>query len=196
MELRDLLQRRRMTRSFDGTPVGGELLSELCEAALRSPTAGNSAGVRFSIATGDMVDEYFTAATDAAWRAQSSRFPGLARAGAVVVVTSRPQDYLARYGEADKAASGLSDIGAWPVPYWHTDAAMATMSLLLLLEEAELGACLWGNFRRDDEVLSWLGANDESLFASILVGRADGGDHRSRSLDRPVPPRSARVRRL
>ena len=49
-----------------------------------------------------------------------------------------PQDYLARYGETDKTGSGLDRADGWPVPYWHTDAAMATMALLLLVEESGL----------------------------------------------------------
>ena len=57
--------------------------------------------------------------------------------------------------QADKIASGLHDQSAWPLPYWHTDAAMATMALLLLIEEAGWGATLWGAFRHVDEVLAW-----------------------------------------
>lgn len=144
----------------------------------------------------DHVAAYFAVATDAAWRDSSARFAGLSRCGAVVIVTSRPQDYLVRYDEPDKASSGLARLDAWRVPYWHTDAAMATMALLLLLEERGLGAALWGNFRREGEVLTWAGASDESLFATVLVGVRDGEDLPSASLRREVPARRARVRRV
>ncbi|MDE2281894.1 MAG: nitroreductase family protein [Actinomycetales bacterium] len=196
MDLATLLARRRMVRSFDATPVDPRWLDDACAAALWAPTAGNSAGVRMHTISADLVSEYFERATDPQWRQESSRAAGLSRAGAVVLVTSRPQDYLDRYAEEDKRASGLSAITAWPVPYWHTDAAMATMALLLLLEEGGWSAALWGNFRHDREVLEWVGAPEESLFASVLVGRPDGLDHRSPSLDRSVPTRHARVRRL
>jgi nitroreductase len=196
MELRHLLAARRMTRSFDGTPLDAAWLEELCALALWSPTAGNTAGVRCHVVDAAHVGEFFTAATDASWRESSRRYPGLARAGAVVLVTSRPGDYVARYGEDDKADSGLEDVDAWPLPYWHTDAAMATMALLLLLEESGWQATIWGNFRRARELGAWAGIADEELFASVLIGRADANDVASASLSRSVPARRDRVRRV
>jgi nitroreductase len=196
VELRDLLAQRRMTRSFDSTPVDLDWLEELCALALWSPTAGNSAGVRLNVLGQVHLPGYFEVATDEDWRAGSPRFAGLRRAGAAVLVTSRPQDYLARYAADDKAGSGLEDRSAWPLPYWHTDAAMATMALLLLLEDRGWQAVLWGNFRHDDDVRRWAGLEDEELFATVLIGRADGGDVPSSSLDRDVPSRRERVRRL
>jgi nitroreductase len=184
-----------MVRSFDATPVDVAWLDELCAEALRAPTAGNSAGVRMHPIGPEHVVDYFRVASDERWRQSSRRAPGLMRAGAVVLVTSRPQDYFERYGEPDKAASGLSDPSAWPVPYWHTDAAMATMALLLLLEESGWQAALWGSFRHAAEVLAWARVPDESLFASVLIGRSDGRDAPSASLGRDVPERRARVRR-
>lgn len=196
MDVARALARRRMVRSFDGTPVDPDWLDELCATALWAPTAGNCAGVRMRTIYGDARSAFFTQATDENWRERSTRFAGLARAGAVVVVTSRPQDYSARYGEADKRASGLESLAAWPVPYWHGDAAMATMALLLLLEESGWAATVWGDFGRATSLLAWLGAADEVLFASVLVGRGDPSDRRSASLERPVPARRARVSRV
>lgn len=185
-----------MTRSFDGRPVDEVLLDELCAKALWAPTAGNSAGVRLYTLGAASVAPYFEVATDPSWRERSRRFPGLRRAGGVVLVTARPQDYLARYGERDKADSGLDERGAWPLPYWHTDAAMATMALLLLLEEQGVDAVLWGNFRHDLAVMAWAGVRDEELFATVLIGHGDGGDEKSSSLNRVIPSRSSRVQRL
>jgi nitroreductase len=185
-----------MTRSFDGTPVDDTWLDELCAEALWSPTAGNSAGVRLHTLGAEHVAAYLDVASDEVWRARSRRYPGIVRAGGVVLVTTRPQDYLARYGEADKVASGLADRANWPLPYWHTDAAMTMMALLLLLEESGWQATIWGNFRNNDAVLRWAGIDDEELFASVFVGRSDGGDVASSSLKRSVPTRSERVRRL
>ncbi len=184
-----------MTRSFDGTPVDADWLEELCASALWSPTAGNSAGVRLNVVSSRDVPGFFEVATDESWRERSRRFEGLSRAGAVVLVTTRPQDYVERYGEPDKANSGLSEFDAWPIPYWHADAAMATMALLLLLEESGWHATLWGSFRRDHEVLAWANIADEELFASVIIGRADGNDVASPSLNRKVPTRRERVRR-
>ncbi len=185
-----------MSRSFDGTAVDVEWLEGLCAEALWSPTAGNAAGVRLHIIDAPHVGEFLEVATDAEWRETSRRYEGLARAGAAVLVTSRPEDYLTRYAESDKSSSGLWERDAWPVPYWHTDAAMATMTLLLLLEESGWQATIWGNFRHDAAVRDWAGLGDEELFASVLMGRADGNDSRSVSLERDVPSRRDRVRRI
>ncbi len=185
-----------MIRSFDGTPVDQEWLDELCAHALWAPTAGNSAGVRMHTIGPELVADYFQVATDEEWRQSARRAPGLARAGGAVLVTCRVRDYLTRYAEPDKASSELARRDAWPVPYWYTDAAMATMALLLLLEESGWQAALWGNFRRDAAVRDWAGVRDEELFATVLIGRGDGQDVASSSLARDVVARASRVRRV
>jgi hypothetical protein len=196
VELRELLERRRMVRSFDATPVDLDWLDGRCAEALWAPSAGNTGGVRMHTVDRDKVSAFFEAATDEKWRASARRAPGLARAGAVVLVTSRPEEYAARYREADKAGSGLENLSEWPVPYWHTDAAMATMALLLLLEEAQWQATIWGNFRHGDQILRWAQIEHEELFCSVLIGRADGNDVASSSLRRDVPTRAQRVHRI
>ncbi len=183
-----------MVRSFDGTPVDARWLSELCAQALWAPTAGNSAGVRFHVVGPSLTAQYFEVATDEEWRAHARRAEGLQRCGAVVLVTSRRAEYVARYAEADKRSSGLDDESNWRIPYWHTDAAMATMALLLLIEERGWQAALWGNFRHEEAIVRWAGIDDEDLFATVLIGRADGNDVASSSLARDVPSRESRVR--
>ena len=185
-----------MVRSFDGSPVDQDWLDECCARALWSPSAGNSAGVRMYTVGPDDVRGFFDVATDESWRSTSRRSAGLQRAGAVVLVTCRPQDYLTRYAESDKSSSGLDTLEGWPVPYWHTDAAMTTMALLLLIEERGLQATMWGNFGRSVPVLNWARIDREELFATVLVGRGDGHDIRSTSLARDVPSRTSRVRRV
>ena len=196
MDLAQLLAQRRMIRSFDGSEVDPAWLEERCAEALWAPTAGNSAGVRMHVIAQNDVASYFHYATDEGWRRRARRAPGLMRAGAVVLVTAQPALYLERYAESDKGPSSLTQLESWPLPYWHTDAAMATMALLLLLEEAGLAATIWGSFRHEDDVLRWARVLDEELFASVLIGRDDGNDVASASLQRDVPTRQARVSRV
>jgi nitroreductase len=196
VDVAGLLARRRMVRSFDGTPVDLDWLERACATALLAPSAGNSAGVRMTVAPPERVGEYLSLATDPDWRAHARRLAGWSRAGALVLVSVRVGDYLARYGEPDKSGSGLARRDAWPLPYWHTDAAMATMALLLLVDEAGLAAGLWGAFRHAEDVVRWAGLADEELFATVFIGRPDGRDQRSGSLERRVPPRAQRVRRM
>jgi nitroreductase len=197
VEFSDLARRRRMVRSFDGTAVPGDLMAAWCELALSAPTAGNSAGVQFVVIESTRVAHYFEAATDESWRLNARRADGLLRTGGVVLALSNPDLYTERYSETDKAQSGLGDQDAWPIPYWHTDAAMATMQLLLAAEDDNWATCFWGNFRHEAEILSLAGvAAPWRLFGSILIGRPDGNDVRSPSLDRDVPSRTSRVLRL
>ncbi len=191
-----MLARRRRVRSFAATAIDQDWLDARCAEALRAPSAGNTAGVRMYSVGAAHVGDYLRVATDERWRESAPRFAGLSRAGAVVLVTTRPQDYLSRYGEEDKSSSGLDDPSAWTIPYWYSDAGMAMMALLLLLEEASLAATLWGNFRRGTNVLAWAGVEDEELVASILRAHADGSDWPSRSLAREVAPRTSRVARV
>jgi nitroreductase len=186
-----------MVRSFDAREIDHDALDEMCVEALRAPSAGNSAGVSFVTVARHDVAAYFEVATDPSWRENAPRAPGLMRASAVVAVICSRDAYLARYGESDKQHSRLTRPEDWNVPYWYTDAAMATMALLLLLEEARMDATIWGNFRHDTAVLEFLGAPDDALlFATVLVGHGDGNDRRSSSLDRAVVSRAQRVRRL
>src|SRR3984885_15222484 len=114
-----------MVRSFDGTPVDSTWLAELSAQALWAPTAGNSAGVRVHTIGPELSAQYFAVATDEEWRANARRAEGLQRAGAVVLVTSRPAEYVARYREADKRSAGLDDESKWLRPHLATGARRA-----------------------------------------------------------------------
>jgi len=186
-----------MVRSFDGRAIDPDALMTLCAESLRAPTAGNAAGVTMLVVGPERVADFFETATDEQWRRDAERAPGLLRAGAAVIVASEPSAYVERYRELDKLNAGLDDEAAWPVPYWHTDAAMATMALLLLIEETGWQATIWGAFRREAEILTFADAPRGSrMFASVLVGHGDGKDRRSSSLERRTPGRRDRVRRI
>ena len=114
---------------------------------------------------------------------------GLRRAPVVLLAYTSPESYVARYREADKASSGLGT-GAeeWPVPYWYGDAAFGVMAALLAAVDAGLGACVLGSFRGEDELADRLGVPDGwRLFCAVALGRPDGRDHRSASLDKSRP---------
>ena len=61
----------------------------------------------------------------------------------LVVPLSSKDAYLDRYAEPDKGWTDR-DEARWPVPYWHTDAAMAAMLMLLTATDEGLGACFFG----------------------------------------------------
>ncbi|HMK10513.1 MAG TPA: nitroreductase family protein, partial [Acidimicrobiales bacterium] len=132
-----------MIRNFDATPVPPELVEELIDVARRSPSAGYSQGVDFVVLQGDDETALFWDMPGVRdfW---DQRFPGLLRVPVIVLPVADSGRYLRRYSEPDKAAAGLQEASAWPVPYWLVDTAMATMTLLLAVVDAGLGALFFG----------------------------------------------------
>ena len=175
------------------------MIEGILGAALRAPTAGNAAGTAWVVLEGaEETSLYWDATTDEAWQdANPARASGLMRAPAVLLSYTSPAAYLARYGDDDKAGSGLgSSEEAWRVPYWYGDAAFAVMAVLLGAVDAGLGACVLGNFRGEGRLASSLGVPEGwRLFAAVALGHPDGRDHRSASLDRPVPAPAERIHR-
>jgi len=196
-----VLERRHMTRSFSERPIDQGVRDRVLRASLRAPTAGNTRGVAWVVLEGPVeTSAYWTETTTDTWRRTSRRYEGLTRAPIVALSLANPEAYVERYGETDKAASGLGPppLGggapAWPVPYWFGDAAFATLALLLGATEAGLGSCFLGNFRGERDLLASLSVPEPwRLFGSVLVGYPDGGDHRSASLDRPSPSDEQRI---
>lgn len=187
MEFHEAVRRRAMVRSFSPEPVTADVVDRIVGAALRAPSAGNTGGTAWVVLRGEAeTGVYWDATTDEAWRARSPRWEGLRRAPIVLLAYASAGAYVERYGEPDKAESGLGDgVEAWSVPYWTGDAAFGVMTVLLGAVDAGLGACLLGNFRGEEALASALGVTgDWHLFCTVVLGHGDGGDHRSASLDR------------
>ena len=61
----------------------------------------------------------------------------------VIIPCSSKAAYLSRYAEPDKGWTD-QDEARWPVPFWHMDAAMASLLILLTAVDEGLGACFFG----------------------------------------------------
>lgn len=147
-----------MVRAFTAEPVDPAALEELVDLARRAPSAGHTQGWAFVLLQGaEETQRYWNAALPAERRGAFG-WPGLLAAPALILVLVRPEAWPERYGEPDKAATGLgASPEAWPVPYWWVDAGMAVEHLLLGAVEAALGACFFGLFDHEAAVLSALG---------------------------------------
>jgi len=224
MDLHEAIRRRAMVRSFATDPVDPAVLESIVQAALRAPSAGNTAGTSWVILEGPAeTGLYWATTTDEQWRSTSARSAGLSRAPAILLAYASAEAYVARYAEPDKAAAGSGvesgaesavasganadpeggsspalglDAAEWPVPYWMGDAAFGVMTVLLCAVDAGLGACVLGNFRGEAALASALGVPAAwNLFCAVLLGHPDGQDHPSRSLDRPRPEPNERIHR-
>jgi nitroreductase len=199
VEFEEVVVRRKMTRSFSSEPLDLETIENLVYLAERSPTAGNTRGVTWLLLNGpEETRVYWEHSTTEKWRESSPRWPGLSRVPAILICLVSPAAYVQRYGETDKASSGLGPPpggggeAAWPIPYWFSDAGAATMAVLLTATNENLGACFLGNFRGERALLKDLAIPCEwRVFGAVLIGHADGADRRSTSLKRP---RTAMIR--
>lgn len=195
MDLRAAIRARRMVRAFTGQPVAPALVDELIDLARRAPSAGNTQPCHFVVLEG--------AATDRLWdvslppdRRHGFRWQRLLDAPVVVVPVVDPHAYVRRYGEPDKAVTGLgTGPDAWAVPYWWVDGGMAVHGLLLAAVDAGLGALFFGLFEHERAVLDALGvpAGHRAVGAVALGWPAP--DEPGRSAGRGRPPLGSVIHR-
>lgn len=158
MELADAVRRRQMVRAFTPEPLEPGTIESLVDLARRAPSAGHSQGWAFVALEGAEETARYWDASLPPERREGFRWPGLVAAPALVVVLVRPEAWVERYAEPDKARSGLgAGAGAWAVPYWWVDGGMAAEHLLLGAAAAGLGACFFGLFEHEAAVLTALG---------------------------------------
>ena len=146
VEFREVVRRRRMVRSYTDEPVDPAVVDRALAHAVRAPSAGFSQGWGFLVLdTPADVAAYWRATSDPGRSvdAPGRWLRGMMRAPVVVVPCSSKQAYLERYAEPDKGWTDR-DEARWPVPYWHTDAAMAALLVLQTAVDEGLGACLFG----------------------------------------------------
>lgn len=159
-----------MVRNFADRPVPPEVIDGLIDLARRAPSAGNSQGWDVVVLEGPGTAKFWdiTLAHD---RRSAFRWPGLVTAPAIMLPFADRDAYLSRYGEPDKASSGLADADRWPVPYWLVDTGFFTMTLLLAAHNAGLGALFFGVFKEAEALGAALGVPDHrELVGAIALG--------------------------
>jgi len=95
------------------------------------------------------------------------------RAPVVVVPCSSKVAYLDRYAEPDKGWTDR-DEASWSMPFWHMDAAMASLLILQTAVDEGLGACFFGMpADQTDRVREEFGIPAEfDPVAAITIGHA------------------------
>lgn len=173
MEFDRVIARRRMVRAFDpDRGVEPEVVDALLAAALAAPSAGNTQGWDFVVLEGPTQTARFWDVSLPTDRRAGFAWPGLLDAPVLVCPVADADAYVRRYGEPDKASTGLGESAdAWTFPYWLTDTAFATMSLLLAATDRGLGACFFGLFGRQAAVCDVLGIPDgHTPIGMVAVG--------------------------
>ncbi|MDX6254406.1 MAG: hypothetical protein QOJ11_740 [Frankiales bacterium] len=143
MEYAEVVRRRRMVRRFTGQPVGDDVRERILNAAVRGPSAGFVQGCSLLVLEGPEQTRRFWVASGADLEAPDRWLEGMSRAPLIVLPLSSKDAYLDRYAEPDKGWTDR-DEGRWPVPYWHVDAGMAALLMLLTAVDEGLGGCFFG----------------------------------------------------
>jgi nitroreductase len=143
MEFQDVVRRRRMVRNYADRPVDPAIIDRALDNATRAPSAGFTQGWAFLVLDDPAdVRRFWEVSTDAV--AEPSRWlEGMMRAPVVVLPCSSKAAYLDRYAEPDKGWTDR-DEARWSMPYWHMDAAKASLLILQTVTDAGLGACFFG----------------------------------------------------
>ncbi|WP_324652942.1 nitroreductase family protein [Georgenia sp. H159] len=142
MDFAEVVRRRHMVRRYTGEPVDPAAIDRMLRHALRAPSAGFSQGWAFLVLDQPADVARFWRATTPPDRAAAldGWLRGMRAAPVVIVPLSSEAAYLERYAEPDKSGPEHT----WPVPYWHVDAGMAALLMLLTATEEGLGACFFG----------------------------------------------------
>lgn len=142
IELREILERRRMVRAYQREPVPRDAIERIVGTVRRAPSGGFSQGQRIVVVTEHDTRQKIAELFDEAESVSQGLEPWIGSAPVLVVVGVREQDYHDRYTRPDKLQEG-EEI-AWPVPYWHFDAGAASMLILLAAIDEGYAAGLFG----------------------------------------------------
>lgn len=145
MDFQDIVNGRRMVRSYSEEPVGSEAVDRMLRNAVRAPNAGFTQGWAFLVLdTAVDVARFWSSTTPSDRSAgESSWLSGMRSAPVVIVPLSSEAAYRERYSRPDKGWSGAEE-PRWGVPYWHVDAGMASLLVLQTAVDEGLGACFFG----------------------------------------------------
>jgi nitroreductase len=144
VELRDILERRRMHRAFVRDPIDVEAVARIAGVIRRAPSGGFSQGGSIVVVT----DEERRHAIARAFGDEHYTLNGrnfIADAPVHMVISANETLYHARYNEADKLqATGGVEV-TWPVPYWFVDAGALMMLVLLAAIDEGLASAFVGH---------------------------------------------------
>lgn len=145
MEFQEVVDQRRMIRNYADRPVDPAIVDRALRNATHAPSAGFSQGWGFLVLDSPAdVRRWWEVTTDPeSFASPDDWLTGMMRAPVVIVPCSSKAAYLRRYAEADKGGTHTTE-DRWPVPFWHMDAAMASLLILQTAVDEGIGACFFG----------------------------------------------------
>ncbi len=193
MDFQDVVRHRRMVRDFTDEPVSESIVERILCNALRGPSAGFTQGTELMVFHGLRETTLFWSIVSPDRGFERAGWPGIYRAPVVIVPLAHEGAYIDRYAEPDKGWIDR-DAARWPVPFWHVDAAFATMLMLLTAVDARLGALFFGIRDHDAFRLGFNVPTGYVPIGAIAIGYP-GADRPSRSLARGRRSRGSIIHR-
>jgi nitroreductase len=183
MEFTEVVRRRRMVRHFTDEPVPRETIERIVEAAQHAPSAGFSQGVSFVVVTdGTMRTRVAEIAGESEY--MSGGFdPFVSEAPVQIIVCTSEKVYKDRYREPDKKPDPEAEEAEWPVPYWHTDAGMSLLLILLAAVNEGLAGAFVGVWQQR-ELQELLGIPQHFMPIGVTMIGHGAPDKKSGSLKR------------
>jgi nitroreductase len=184
MEFQDVVRKRRMYRQFDPERVvPREVLERIVKNGTRAPSAGHSQGWGFLVLETPEDRATFWEVTNRPGQEEATGSPPMHTAPAIIVPFANKQAYLDRYAEPDKGFPPNYE-ARWRIPHWYVDTAYASLTMLLSVVDAELGAIFF-SVRDPGPLREAFGVPDGfDPIGAIALGYPT-----------PVPPRANRSRR-
>jgi nitroreductase len=188
MEFNDVVRKRRMVRHFTDEPVSWETVERIVSVAQRAPSAGFSQGVSFVAVTDPAVRKSIAelCGEDEGY-VQSGFDPFISQAPVQIVVATSERVYKDRYREPDKRPDPTKPEMEWPVPYWHTDAGMALLLILLAAVNEGLAGAFVGTWHQR-EIQELLGMPRDFVPVGVAMIGHGAPDRKSPSLRRGRRP--------
>ena len=156
MELQEALRGRKMVRSFRPDPVPDDVIDRVLASVLHAPSAGYTQGNEFLVLSSvEAVADYVRITEHPDYPLSDVDREVLPPV--VVIPLSNESAYVDRCSQPDKIEFGLERAERWPVPYWHIDAGMASMLMLLVAVECGLGALFAGIAHGEAELMTHCG---------------------------------------
>jgi nitroreductase len=186
MDFQKVVNKRKMIRSFTEELIPQEKIEVIISNFFRGPSAGFSQGIELLVLnTKQDIERYFNCLGPKEERNKGvlSKWSKLENAQLILIPIANKNTYLDRYSEPDKGWKDKSE-AHWPVPFWLTDTAMASMLALLTVVDLELGALFVG-LSEEKTVRKEFGISDDyKPIGAILIGNPDNSDPPSPSLKR------------
>ena len=131
--LENLLNNRKVVRSYQKATVDKNNLENISKYAIKIPTAGFSRGIEilntFDIEKIKIVSKIF----NENYFKKNNQSPWISNSLGLFFLLINEDAYHKRYSSSDKKNAVNSK--EWDIPYWYVDAGAALMNCLLLIEE-------------------------------------------------------------